>query len=254
MNIRRYPYKRHKLWLLPLAAALTMSSALAQDEDACVLPGVLITEDAAGDDQSAPAGLGFGDILSIHGAELADSNTLTFSFKVASLAIPPPHIAWIVRFATETAPDNGDDDYFVAMVTLSDGFIRYVYGTNGFAAGAPGEPRQFRVLGELDGSSYSEDGTITLVLDKSAVPSLEPGKEVFNILPTVRVVTPAEDGTPFFTNGANQTILDDAPAGFYSVAGNDCGASKSGLLGVGAFGLPALFALLGFAVIGFRRR
>lgn len=246
----------HKLVPLAIPLALMLATpALAQEENSCVLPGVLITEDAAGDDQSAPAGLGFGDILSIHGAELADSNALTFSFKVASMATVPPHTAWIVRLATETAPDNGDDDYFVAMATLSDGFIRYVYGTNGFAAGAPaGEPRQFRVLGELDGSSYSEDGTITLVLDKSKVPSLQPGKEVFNILPTVRVVTPAEDGAPFFTNASNETILDEAPAGFYSVAGNDCGASKSRLLGVGAFGLPALFALLGFAVLGFRRR
>lgn len=239
-----------KAWkIAPLAAALSVSPAFAQ-EDACTLPGVIVAEDAAGDHVTAPSGEGFADILSVHGAELPETDTLTFTFKVADLATLPPNTAWILRFATDTPPDNGDEDYFVAMVTLSDTFVRFVYGTNGFALGTPVEPRQFRVAGELNAASgFAEDGTITLVLDKARVPSLEPGLEVFNILPTVRVVTPAEDGTPFFTNGANQTILDDAPAGFYSLVGNDCGNSKSGVLGIGALpaatlGLLALVALL----------
>lgn len=244
----------HPLKLLPLAALLSLVSLPGQAEDACTAPGVLVTEDAAGDDVTAPTGEGFADILSVHGAEPADSNTLVFTYKVASLAAVPPHTAWILRFATDTAPDNGDQDYFVAMVTLSDGYIRYVYGTNGFAAGAPaGEPRQFRVQGELDGSSYAEDGNITLVLDKSKVPSLNPGLDVFNILATVRLVSPAEDGTPFFTNGANNTILDDAPAGFYTVAGDDACAGKSGLQQILA-GAWSPFALLVLMLPALRRR
>jgi hypothetical protein len=77
---------------------------------------------------------------------------------------------------------------------------------------------------------------------------------VFNILPTVRLMTPTADAAGATTNGRNETILDEVPgSGFYDVVGNEsCGSGKSGLLGAGALSPFALFLLLLPAVL--RRR
>lgn len=250
---------RHLSRLIPLALALTAPFAQAQEENSCVLPGVLVIEDAAGDSTLAPSGEdGFADILTVHGAELPGTNAITFTMKVADLATVPPQAAWIIRFATETLPDDGNEDYFVAMLSGPDGSTHFVYGADGFQYGVPaGEPRQFYVRGELNAASgFAADGTITFVLDRQALPSLDPGLEIFNVIPSVRLVTPTAvaDTPPFFTNADNNTILDDAPSGFYPIAGTAaCGKSvaarsasamAAGALPLASLGLMLLGALL----------
>jgi hypothetical protein len=178
---------------------------------------------------------------------------LVFTYTMSDLSSFPPNIGWILRFSTDEPPANGDDDFFVAMFSTSGG-ERFVYGTNGFTAGAPAEPRQFRIAGDLDAASgYDAGGAITLVLDKSSLPNLGPDQDVFNILPTVRLMAvPAEDPLPFTTNTANETILDDVPgSGYYRLAtGSTCGDGKS-LLGIGALPWTTLALLV---LAGWRRQ
>lgn len=241
-------------WVLGLAAAMTMAAATAQD-DPCTLPGMAVIEDASNDSVDTQ---GYSDLQSLHLAEPASMpNKLVFTYKMRDLATLPPSFGWIVRFQTDSAPTNGDEDYFVAMLNSPRGTY-FVHGTDGFSIGAPaGEPRQFRIAGDLDAASnYAEDGTITLVLDKSAVPAILPGLAVFNILATTRVMTPPEDPAPFSTNADNTTILDDAlGAGYYDVVGNEsCGEEKA-ILGMTVGGVPAAtLALLALAAFVTRRR
>lgn len=240
--------------VLGLAAAMNMAAARAQD-DPCTLPGVAVVEDASNDSVDTQ---GYSDLQALHLAEPASMpNKLVFTYKVRDLATLPPSFGWIVRFQTDSAPTNGDEDYFVAMLNSPRGTY-FVHGTDGFSFGLPaGEPRQFRIAGALDGAStFAADGTITLVLDKSAVPAITPGLAVFNILATTRVMTPPEPPAPFTTNADNATILDDAlGAGYYDVVGNEsCGEEKS-VLGVAIGALPsATLGLLAFAAFAPRRR
>jgi hypothetical protein len=241
-------------------AALLMIPALAQADDSCTGAGALVLEDPAGDQgvtqstagATAPVPVDDFDFLSLHMGEPTPGK-LVFTYKVASHGTLPPQAAYIVRFATDTPPADGED-YFVAMLLDPSGAASFVYGTDGFALGAPaGEPRQFTIAGTLDASSnFNADGTITLVLDTSAVPSIEAGHAVFNILPTVRLVTPA-DALPFFTNADNSTIMDDTiETGYYDVTGGECGGTK--IFGMTVGGLPAatLLWLAGAALL--RRR
>ncbi len=250
-----------KFWLIPAVTLLTLSSAFAAGEE-CSAPGVLVLEDATGDsgvqpDPTVPrtGNQPFFDIQTLHMSEPAGmAGKLVFTYKMSSLSTLPPQTAYILRFSSDIAPDNGDDDFFVAMVTDVSGEARFVYGSDGFEFGLPaGEPRQFHITGDLDpASNFNADGTITLVLDKAAVPGITKGAALFNILPTVRLVTPPGDA-PFFTNADNNTILDEvAESGFYDVAGDGC-AGKSGLERVLA-GAWSPFALLMLLVPALLRR
>ncbi len=252
----------HNLKPLSLMALLALCPVQAYAEDACTAPGVLVLEDATGDAGIEPdpavgrqGSQPFFDIQTLHMAEPASmAGKLVFTYKIADLSTLPPQTGYILRFSSDIAPDNGDEDFFVAMVTDPSGGASFVYGSDGFEFGLPaGEPRQFHVAGDLDGASnFNADGTITLVLDKAAVPGIVPGAALFNILPTVRVVTPPGDA-PFFTNADNTTILDDVPgSGFYDVAADGC-AGKSGLQQVLA-GAWSPFALLMLLLPALRRR
>jgi hypothetical protein len=131
----------------------------------------------------------------------------------------------------------------------------FVYGRTGFQLGVPaGEPRQFVTDGVLEaGSGMNADGTITLVLDKTKVAGIKPGSEIFNILTTVRLVTPPDAGAPFFTNADNSTILDEADAGIYDLAA-DGACGKSGLQQLVAGSLPPLTLLVLALLPALRRR
>jgi len=240
--------------VLGLAAAMNVAAATAQD-DSCTLPGVMVIEDASGDSVD---GNGFSDLQSLHMAEPASMpGKLVFTYKVGDLSTVPPSMGWIVRFQTDSPPTNGDEDYFVAMLASPQGTY-FVHGTDGFSLGAPaGEPRQFRIAGDLDaGSAFAADGTITLILDKSAVPGLVPGLAAYNILPTVRLMTPPESPAPFTTNGDNATILDDAlGSGYYDVVGHESCEDGKSVLGVTVGALPAAtLGLLALAAFAPRRR
>ena len=237
-----------KLWLLPLSAALMVSTVLAQDNSACTLPGERVVEDESNDSGAQP-GVGdqaFLDLQTLHMAEPESMpGTLVFTFKVRGLSQLPPGVRWAVLFATPTPPANGGEGWFVMMTTLDDGpNPHFVYGTTGVQPpDAPTGVRLFSVLGNLSsGSGFNADGTITLVLEKAVLGALPAGAFIENVFPIVRtLVTP------------NGNSFDQAPGtGFYEVIGDEaCGESKSGLLGAGA--LP-LTLLLPFGLLALRRR
>ena len=253
------------------AAALLPAAAFAQE---CALPGALVLEDAAGDAglkpvDAAPVAvddpvgripvpIAEADILSLHIGE--SGGKLVFTYRIASLAEPLESAGYILRMTTDTPPENGDEDYFVAMLTSAEGAVSFVHGTTGANQDAGTGPRFFNVAGDLDAASnYAADGTITLVLDPALI-GAPAGSEIYNLLASVRVVAPTTEDTGMTANGSNATILDDVPGdpGYYDVGSGGCadgrGLASGDGLAVGAFGLPATLLLGLAAAFGIRRR
>jgi len=249
--------KIHRL-LLTLASAGLMAVA-AQPAPAadpsCSLPGVVVATDPAGDETGAPA-TSFADILSLSIAE-PGSNLLVFTLKMSDLATVLPDQAWIVRFSADVAPDDGDVEYFVAMVTGPDATPHFIYGTDGPPDPLGETPNVFNPQGSLDASStFNADGTVSLALDKSKVPGLVNGGGVSAIVPVTNKITPTDGTVPFWYGfrsvSTTELAYDDvATVDDYVIGQGNCGG-KSGLLGLGAMPLPAVFALLGMAAL--RRR
>lgn len=232
-----------------VAAALLLPAAVSAADGRCTLPGELISEDASGDDQLAPTGAGFADILSLHMAEPAGiPGMLVFTFRMTDLAVMPPDMVWMIRFSTDVPPDNGDEGYFVAMLTRPDAAARFVHGTVTNVGGT--NLRAFNPAGALDSrSSFNADGTMTLVLDKSEVPGLKVGQAVFGMVPLTHRITPTDGTQPFaygfVSVGGALLAMDDAPDGFYEVAGSEtCSESKSLIASVGALAPATLLMLL----------
>lgn len=270
---------------LSLAALVGAMPSLALANDACSVPGVTVITDPAGDagvdlynaspvnpsalpqqppDVVVPVPAPGTDILSVSAAEPSGSQ-LVWTMKVDDLSTPPPSMAWIVRFQTDEPPENGDDDYFVAMTVTPDSdaqgvTTKFVYGTTGGSANVPvygsTPPRVFRPMGELEnGSTMNPDGTITLVLDKSKLPGMGDGVQLTNIAASVRIVSPNDANAGEFTNPSNASILDVAGTAdsSYTLQGAACkGKSGGGVLGAGAFGFFTLLPLFGAGF--FRRR
>lgn len=250
-----------KLGLAAISAAFLCSTASAQENASCSLPGEPVMEDALGDHLLAPTGEGFADIHTLHMAEPGGGPQLVFTYKMADLALLPPNTLWIIRFLTDILPAGGATEYFVAMLTGPDSTPHFVYGTAGPADGPGGAaPLLFTPAGPLEaGSGFKADGTITLALDKSVIPGLEPGGFVFGMIPLTHRITPTDGAQPFvygFRSVSDALLAyDDAPDGFYEVIGNEgCGDGKLSLLGAGGLGLPALLALAGFAALRRQRR
>ena len=247
--------------LLLIASALVTGAVQAEEPASCTLPGEQVVEDASGDHQLAPAGEGFADILSLHMAEPGGADKLVFSYKMSDLGLLPPDTLWIIRFSTDVPPANGDVEYFVAMLTGPNASPHFVHGTGGPADGPGGAgPLLFTPAGALDtASNFKADGAITLVLDKSKIAGLTPGLAVFGMIPLTHRITPTDGTEPFLygfrTASGNRLAYDDTSDGFYEIlASGSCDAGKSGVLGIGAFGFPALLVLIGFAAAGLRRR
>lgn len=117
----------------------------------------------------------------------------------------------------------------------------------------------YTILGKIDDtSSHADDGTITLIADKSLFGPLDPGDVVNVIAGTTRVFTNSQ--TPIAGG-----VQDQADAGGYLIRGNVCSAAAAvgGVTGAtvataskgrfgGALGLGFLLPLLGG--VGLRRR
>jgi fibronectin type III domain protein len=139
----------------------------------CAEPGAIIVTDPQGDATGAnPAH----DVQQISVAEPADPGPgkVTFILKVASLAAPTPSTTWPINF-------KGADgkDYWVAMKASVTGAISFAYGTgtNASAAGTPADPA----------SNFSADGTIRIVVPRSAFGNPAPGATISSFLTRVRV-------------------------------------------------------------------
>ena len=244
-----------RLWAWSIAAVLPSAGFAAGSPATCSAPGITVVADASGDQQGAPADT-FADILSLSIAEPPSTdgvNRLVFTFKVADLSVVPPNSQWVVRFLTDVPPPNGDEKYFVAMLTDASGSAHFIYGSEILEAGVG--PRVWTPAGELDGAStFNADGTITLVLDESKIGGLGVGGAISAMEPQTRVdFSPTEGSVPFVT-GANAAMLDvtDPPDEYDLVGSGSCGSGKSGILGLGAMPLAPLAAML--MLTGLRRR
>ncbi|HVT34443.1 MAG TPA: hypothetical protein VHE37_02580, partial [Nevskiaceae bacterium] len=163
----------------------------------CTLPGVAVITDPDGDNTSGPAST---DLQSLSIAEPGDMDgKLVFTIKVASMtATPPPGFRWVAYFVPPAAIPNGDENYYVAMVTDA-GTPTFEYGTSVAVSPDPtGTAPAFRTyhrIGDLDASSgFSTDGTIVLVFDKSNIPELVPGAALTGITASTRSTAPGPAG------------------------------------------------------------
>lgn len=186
----------------------------APAENPCKTPGITVIDDAAGDQEGAPAGTQF-DIQGVSVAEpyFPDgSRKVVFTMKVADMEVLPPGGRWEIDF---TGADNRR--YFVAMNTQS--------GTPVFEYG---HQEALVVLltdvvdGQADaGSGVAPDGTITFVLSNDKFGNPGPGDGLGGISGITKVEAEV-DGT-----GRRLTTADDTDIGFYTLVGNGaCKASE----------------------------
>jgi hypothetical protein len=177
----------------------------------CSSAGITVVEDPAGDQTGAPLNSQL-DIWSISISEKSVSSfapsQLTFMMKVANLSNPvQPNSVWTIFF---TAP-NGIQ-YYVEMSTAGVGPAAvFEYGhTTTLASGTTQQVKD----GSADASStYSADGTITLVIANSLVGGLKAGDTLVNV-----------NGRTQLLAGANGTglleTIDSTSAGRYILVGN----------------------------------
>src|SRR5438874_7384277 len=178
----------------------------------------------------APASLA---IDSIAVGEPPGTNNLMFKMKVTSLANVPSNSRWRVVWNSYAAQsyDPAAEQFYVGMRTDGNGNTTFEYGTIhtavvGLVIGVPTETP----IGPLAGSTFNADGTITLIVPKSAVGSPAPG----DLLGAVNGRTFTGD-TPETQNLERSTLLVDHtfvkgqrdnghPAATYTVVGNvSCG-------------------------------
>jgi hypothetical protein len=187
-------------------------------ESPCVLPGVTVVTDPAGDQVGAPANTEL-DIRSLSLAEPflnSCANQLVFTLKVSDLSVVPPQARWTIFFSRA----NGTE-YFVAMLSDSTGNPTGVQFAYGHTSIGPGGVRQLTTDGAADtGSGFTADGTITIVLSLS--------KLTFNVNPPPATLPPPAPGDTFGNINAitQQTVgvllltIDSTGSNSYTLAGN----------------------------------
>jgi hypothetical protein len=165
--------------------------------------------------------------------EPSGTNNLMFKMKMTNLASVPPNSRWRVVWNSYAAQsyDPAAEQFYVGMRTDQNGTPSFDYGTIatavvGLVIGVPTETS----IGALPGSSFNADGTITLIVPKSAVGSPAPG----DLLGAINGRTFTGD-TPETENLERSTLLMDHtfvkgqrdnghPAATYTVVGNvSCG-------------------------------
>ncbi|MES0873403.1 S8 family peptidase [Sinimarinibacterium thermocellulolyticum] len=227
-------------------------------EKSCELPGLTQFTSPPGVTGNVGLPSGQDDLRQLWIAEPAEMpGKLVFTIKVASLAFVPPLHRWYAYFSLPDDPNA----YFVAMDNTTTG-VRFIYGTRGqIPVPAVGGVGTFTTLGELDAAStFDADGTIRLVLDKSAL-GIDTGTVLGSIAASIRQTTPV--------NGIGLTTDSGAAARNYTVVGNVCtteggdgGGSTGGSGGGpgepdrGRFGgaLPASLLLLFLGLAAWRVR
>lgn len=184
----------------------------------CTGAGMTVVTDASGDQTGAPAANSQLDIQSVSISEKYVSSSappqLTFTMKVANLANPvQPNSVWTIFF---TAP-NGTQ-YFVDMSTAGTGTAAiFQYGHT--AVLASGSTQQVTDGAADPSSTYSADGTITLVVADSLVGGLKAGDTMVNINAKTQLLAGA-DGTGLLATA------DSTSAGRYILVGNAYCAGK----------------------------
>jgi hypothetical protein len=168
--------------------------------DPCAEPGAGILTDPTGDSTGGDAAK---DVQSLSIAEPRSIGLgkLELILKVASLANVPASSSWPVQFKT---PDGAD--HWVKMATSLTGAVSYAYG-DGTTVSNAGTP--------APGSSYSIDGTIRLVLARSAI-GVAPNGQLSGFL--VRVRTESGVGSALTPDNMPDNL---SPSGGYRVYGNE---------------------------------
>src|SRR5438876_3264735 len=162
-------------------------------------------------------------------AEPPGTNNLMFKIRVTNLASVPPNSRWRMVWNSYAAQsyDPAAEQFYVGMRTDQNGTPSFGYGTIatavvGLVIGVPTETS----IGPLPGSSFNADGSITLIVSKTAVGSPAPG----DLLGAVNGRTFTGD-TSETQNLERSTLLVDHtfvkaqrdnghPAATYTVAGN----------------------------------
>ena len=199
----------------PSNSVLLTVAPRVEPTGACILPGVQVLVDPTGDASDIqPAH----DITSVSMSEPeALTGNIVFTLKVNDLSTVPPGWRWAVRFGAPQAPPahpvlGPQEDWFVSMVTSDGAAPTFTYGSTGVYQGAS---RVFVTMGNLHpASAFSQDGSITLVLPKSAIGNPTPGQAITSIFGSVRATVPsAIPGT----GGTNETIPDSTGTGSYEL-------------------------------------
>ena len=186
-----------------------------ENNGACLLPGVQVLVDPTGDPSIDNPAF---DITSVSMAEPQEfDGKIVFTIKVANLATVPPGWRWAIRFGAPQAPAPHPiigpmEDWFVSMVTSDGAAPEFTYGNTGVFQGAS---RVFVTLGDLDpASNFNADGTITMILPKSAIGNPTSGQAISSIFGSVRATAPSP--VPG-TGGTNETIPDSTGTGSYAL-------------------------------------
>ena len=194
-------------------------------ERACELPGLTRATSPSGVTGNG-SNTGHDDLRRIWVAEPGDMpGKLVITMKVENLTPAPiANYRWYVYFNTPARTDV--EAQFVAMNTVAPGssaapgFIRGYRETIDNPAAPVGS---FTIEGDLPGSTWNADGTITLVLDKAQF-SLQTGDIITGIAGSIR-----QTSNP--SNGAGLTVDSAAAIEGYTLVGNlPCPAVPAGPL------------------------
>jgi PKD repeat protein len=193
-------------------------------ESACVLPGLTILQDPSGDILT-PIGQTTNPGWDLRKLSVAEPfafapDKLVFTLKVEPFAggVPPATTRWPIQFLVNGGTTTG---YWVDMSTYpTDGGSSaapvFKYGTfnpTGGTGGVYGAPNT-RLGNAEPTSAFNPDGTITIVVPRSAVGNPAVGGGLSGFLVRVRFGTDASAVTP-------DNMPDSlAPSGNYTVVGN----------------------------------
>jgi Big-like domain-containing protein len=171
----------------------------------CSEPGLTVLVDTTGDALTTQP---YHDIERISLTELPTlpSGRIMFLMKVVNLpAAPPSNMSWIIRFRNPIGSDR-----FVRMTTFQTGTPTFSsgVGTNTNPASNPGVPADVT-------SDFGTDGTIRIVVRRSAIGNPQPGQNLTSFLASAQI----HGGT--LDVSADTVPNDQVPAGSYEVIGND---------------------------------
>jgi PKD repeat protein len=148
---------------------------------------------------------------------------LVFTIKVDNLSTVQPGFRWMFFFNVAGRPAPNTGYYYVAMVSADGPSPEFNYGYRTVNAAGFG---QFQVLGSLNASSnFDPNGTITLVLDKSAF-GLATGNQLTHLDVQTRTSAP-DDLTGTTSAGVGLTQESAGAAVPYTLVDNSTCASDA---------------------------
>ncbi len=215
-------------------------------ETTCVLPGLTILTDPSGD-LITPTGVTTNAGWDLRRLSIAEPyafapDKLVFTLKVESFpgGVPPENTRWPIQFVINGGNTAG---YWVDMSTFptdsgSSAAPVFKYGTfnpTGGTGGVYGAPNT-RVGNADPSSTFSSDGTIRIVVPRSAVGNPAVGANLTGFLIRVRFGSDTASVTP------DNMPSDLAPAGSYTVVSNStCFPLPPGIVSRKVHGSAGLF-------------